>query len=233
MIPGEGMDRKTSRLWLKAFWPATVRVDWHERVRVVVGAALGIGLAAISGHWLAGRWDFAQAWLVAPLGASAVLVFGLPASPLAQPWSVLAGNTLSALFGIACVHWFGHDELSTAVAVSGAIAMMLWLRCLHPPGGAAALLVAQLGISDWHFAMFPVLLNSAILVLAGLVYNNLTGRSYPHIPMAPPEPSFDTLNVELDAVLSRHNQIIDISREDLRTLLEEFDQEVRLHHPKD
>jgi len=38
---------------------------------------------------------------VAPLGASSVLVFAVPASPLAQPWSVVGGNCVSALVGIA------------------------------------------------------------------------------------------------------------------------------------
>jgi hypothetical protein len=55
------------------------------------------------------------AWLVAPLGASAVLVFAVPSSPLAQPWSVIGGNTLSALVGAACAH-FIHDPAWAAAA---------------------------------------------------------------------------------------------------------------------
>jgi CBS domain-containing membrane protein len=38
--------------------------------------------------------------LVAPIGASAVLVFAVPASPLAQPRAVIGGNVVSALVGI-------------------------------------------------------------------------------------------------------------------------------------
>ena len=33
-------------------------------------------------------------------GASAVLLFGVPSSPLAQPWSIVGGNVLSALIGV-------------------------------------------------------------------------------------------------------------------------------------
>ena len=43
-------------------------------------------------------------WLIAPLGPSAVLVFVLPAGPMAQPWAAVGGNTLSALVGIVVVH---------------------------------------------------------------------------------------------------------------------------------
>lgn len=86
----------TDRLlaWLSALRPAPQAVNARERLRVVMGAGLGL--------WLAGAlspWAMAPGlpWLVAPLGASAVLVFGVPAGPLAQPWAVVGGNTLSAL----------------------------------------------------------------------------------------------------------------------------------------
>lgn len=121
-------------------------------------------------------------WLVAPMGASAVLVLGVPSSPLAQPWSGVGGNTLSALVGIACARWLGPPELAAAVAVAvgAAIGLMLALRCLHPPGGAAALMMVPGGITDPWFAVFPVLLNAALLAMAGIAYNNATRRPYPH-----------------------------------------------------
>ena len=45
-------------------------------------------------------------WLIAPFGASAVLVYAVPNSPLAQPWSVVMGNTLSALVALAVITAF-------------------------------------------------------------------------------------------------------------------------------
>ena len=67
----------------------------------------------------------------------AVLLFAAPASPLAQPWSVVGGNTLSTLVGVACVLLIPDPVAAAAVAVALAIAVMFALRCLHPPGGAA------------------------------------------------------------------------------------------------
>lgn len=218
------------RAWLRALRPAQLAIDGHERRRVVAGGALGIVMVALLSH----AWPVwpGLPWLVAPLGASAVLVFGLPASPLAQPWSVLGGNTLSALVGVLCVHLLPTPELAASVAVAGAIAVMLAARCLHPPGGAAALLAVMTGMGDWHFALAPVALNSALLVAAGMLYNPLTGRRYPHAqdaaagaakPAGERGPGFS--DADLDAVLARYNQVLDIPRDDLRSLLEQSELE--------
>lgn len=223
--------RPSARPWarLRAFWPAPLGADWRERVRVVVGATLGIGVTALVCRALGGSgtgWP----WLVAPMGASAVLVFAVPASPLAQPWAVLGGNTLSALVGIACVRWIGNPELAAALAVGLAIGLMFTLRCLHPPGGASALLVALLGIRDPGFALTPVLVNSVLLVLAGMAYNNPTRRAYPHMQLPPKsdrarDDEADDADADLDAVLARYNQVLDVSRDDLKALL----QDTQLH----
>jgi len=42
--------------------------------------------------------------ILAPLGATSVILFALPHSPLAQPWSVIGGLLLSAPLGYACGH---------------------------------------------------------------------------------------------------------------------------------
>ena len=212
--------------WLRAFWPEPISVDWRERLRVVVGATLGIGIIALLCHTFGAPASPAWPWLVAPLGASAVLVFGMPASPLAQPWAVVGGNTLSALVGVACVRWVGSPDLAAALAVGGAIALMFGLRCLHPPGGASALLVALSGVSDPAFALYPVFVNSLLLVLAGVAYNNATRRAYPHalrpaLAEAAHDADAEALDAALGAVLARYNQVLDISRDDLKALLED------------
>lgn len=160
------------------------------------------------------------------MGASAVLVFAVPASPLAQPWAVVGGNTLSALVGITSVHWIGSPAVAAAAAVGGAIGLMFALRCLHPPGGASALLVALNGVNDLHFALVPVLVNSLLLVAVGMVYNNATRRAYPHMQrpgaaLNARDDEADAVDADLDAVLARYNQVLDISRDDLKALLQD------------
>ncbi len=213
---------------LTAFWPAPVAANRREQLRVAAGAALGMLLTALLCHaaaidGAAGRP--AWSWLVAPMGASAVLVFAVPASPLAQPWAVVAGNTVSALVGLLCVHWVANLPLAAALAVGGAIGLMFALRCLHPPGGATALLTVLTGTADPHFALFPVLANSLALVAVGMGYNRATGRAYPHRQVARPserarDDAANAVDADLDAVLARHNQVLDISRDDLKSLLQ-------------
>ena len=234
---------------LRALWPAPMAIDRRERWRIVAGVALGL-LVAGALSWAALRLVGASLWLMPPLGASAVLVFGLPASPLAQPWSVVAGNTVSALVGVVCT-WLAGAALSglfstfgiampvlpgagpagavllAPLAAATAVGAMIMLRCLHPPGGAVAVLVVLGGIVDPAFALFPVAVNSLLLVLAGAVYNPLTGRRYPHAAAAAPataaaapaRPAIDEADV--DAALARYNQLVDLPRDDLRHLLED------------
>jgi CBS domain-containing membrane protein len=206
------------------FLPPDQSVDAKERWRASFGALLGVLLTALLCHAFTPAHS-SLPWLVAPIGASAVLVFALPASPFAQPWSVVAGNTLSALVGIAFVQLLGSTPWAAALGVGVAIGLMFALRCLHPPGGACALLMVMGGIGDPTFAVYPVLLNSLLLTLAGVFYNHATGRAYPQRHVAGPKVdevqrrSFT--DADLDAVLARYNQVLDVSREDLHMLLEQ------------
>jgi len=210
-----------ARALIAALWPEPVRVNGRERLRSLAGAAVGVLVAGVLCRWLAagGEWS---AWLVAPIGASAVLVFALPSSPLAQPWSVIGGNTVSCVTASACVLAIPDPVLAGAAAVGLAIAAMFQLRCLHPPGGSTALLIALTHNADFGFALFPVAANSVLLVLAGVAYNHFTGRAYPHVHVQPgPRPPDGSRfsPADLDAALARYNQVIDVSRDDLEALL--------------
>ena len=219
--------RLTTRLRLAAaaLWPAPMHVDGRERLRMVVGALLGLLLAGLLSRWLGGHWSVSP-WLVAPMGASAVLVFGVPASPLAQPWSVVGGNTLSTLVGVACAALVPDPAVAGALAVALAMALMVPLRCLHPPGGAAALFVVMAHGAKPQFALFPVLTNSLLLVAAGMAWHAATGKRYPHGAQARPAPAGRAERgagrftpEDLDAALAHYNQVLDVSRDDLEALL--------------
>ena len=183
-----------------------------------MGAGLGIGMTGLSGWWLSGYLAEGLPWLVAPMGASALLVFTLSASPLAQPWAVLGGNTLSALVGLLCAHYLGASVLGMALAVAMAIVVMFATRSLHPPGAATALLMVLSSLLHPLGALALVFFNALVLVLVGMLYNRLTGKSYPHHAEFVSE---HTLRHELQLVLKKHNEVVDISLEDLEALIEE------------
>ncbi|MFM6999867.1 MAG: HPP family protein [Limnohabitans sp.] len=204
--------------WLTRWGPPALTTSRTERWRAVLGALLGILCTA----WLSlALAPHSAVWLVAPVGASAVLVFTAPSSPLAQPWPVVAGNTLSALVGLCCALWLPGPLFAGAVAVAAAIALMMATRSLHPPGGAVALLVVLMQEHHAFFALFPVLTNSVLLVLMAMLYNNLSRHPYPH-----PSSAASTLSAtgqidraDLDAVLANYGQVLDVAPDELVQLL--------------
>jgi CBS domain-containing membrane protein len=177
--------------------------------------------------------------IVAPMGASAVLLFAVPASPLAQPWSIVGGNTISAIMGVLSASLISDPIVATGVGVSLAIAAMSFTRCLHPPGGAAAL-TAVLGgpvVASWGmlFPFVPVALNSLLLVAVGLLFHKLSRHNYPHVVTAPtnahltsdPPPTHRTgfRDEDVDAALATLNETFDIDRADLGRVLRQVELE--------
>lgn len=190
----------------------------------VAGALLGIVLVGALSGLLARD---ALPLIVAPIGASAVLLFAVPASPLAQPWSIIGGNTLSAAVGVVVSILIPNVTIAAGMAVALAIAVMIVTRSLHPPGGAAALTAILVHPSSAGlpavllFPFLPVALNSSILVAVGLLFHKATGRNYPHRAPAPQSGSqTGQISMEdIDAALATAGDTFDIDRDDLRRLL--------------
>ncbi|NDW03681.1 CBS domain-containing protein [Jiella sp. 40Bstr34] len=208
-------------------------------MRASVGALVGIALTGFTTLLILGP-DTIVPLLVAPMGASAVLLFAVPSSPLAQPWSIIGGNVSAALVGITCRMLIPDPLLAAAVAVCLAIALMFVLRCLHPPGGAVAVTAVLAGPSadalGFAFAVVPIGLNSALLLAVALAFNRLTGRRYPHLRAlenknahgtadASPHDRVGFTLADLDAVLKRYGKVVDIDRSDLMTILTTAEQE--------
>ncbi|WP_353432634.1 HPP family protein [Polynucleobacter sp. MWH-UH23A] len=177
--------RHTIRYWFKRsafyFGGDQPPVSWKERIRTCMGAFIGLLLVITAAKYL-GELSGIDEWLMASLGASALLVFVLPGSPMAQPWAVIAGNTISALIGITTVHIIGESLLAMPIAAATSILGMFILRCLHPPAAAVALIAVLGHIAHYRYAIFPVMIDSILLVIAGALYSNLTGKRYPNKP---------------------------------------------------
>lgn len=159
------------------------RVSWVEILWSWIGAFLGIGAVALVGAWLLAGTDVLL--VIGSLGASAVLIYGAPRSPLAQPRNLLGGHLLSAAVGVLCYQLIPPlPGLAEAVAVATAIALMHLTRTLHPPGGATALIAVigseQLHAMGWLYVLAPAGLGAVILLVVGLLVNNaVPGRRYP------------------------------------------------------
>lgn len=217
-------------------YPALPAFSGTEQLRAGIGAAMGIGLCAAIVQ-IGVMLGLSSIYLIAPLGATAVLVFCVPNSPLAQPWSAIVGNTSAALTAWLAVEMLPGDWM-VGVAVGASIIVMMLLRALHPPGGAVALLTAldpapalQIGPL---FALAPVGLTTMALVLIGVAYNRMTGRMYP-FRQPDSDGSRDTTprlglsNEQLGELLARFNQATNLGIVDLGRLLAAAEAEAAQH----
>lgn len=118
-------------------------------------------------------------WIIAPFGASCVLVFSVWDAPLSQPRNVIGGHLISSFIGIFIYHLMGNTYLSLGLAVGLAIFAMVLTKTTHPPAGADPIVVIMAG-SGYGFLFHPILLGSIIIVVMGLIINNLIKtRKYP------------------------------------------------------
>jgi CBS-domain-containing membrane protein len=150
------------------------RFHQHE----VIASWLG-GLLAITALGLISSWSH-YPLVVAPFGASTVLLFGHPGSPLAQPRNIVMGNTLAAAVSVSCVALLGTGAWVMGLAVGLTIALGQRLRCLHPPAGAVALLGVLLAARP-GFVLMPVLSGSLLLTAMAVLFSRLRrgGERYP------------------------------------------------------
>lgn len=224
----------------RLFKPVLAGATLRERSIACLGALIGIALTGFISSMLLGNGPHLPL-IVAPIGASAVLLFAVPTSPLAQPWSIIGGNTISAFVGLAVTQFVDDPALAIGLGVALAIAAMSVTRSLHPPGGAAAL-TAVLGgsaVAKWGllFPLVPVALNSCLLVGLGILFHKLSRRKYPHVAAAAPVNKHSTEDLppsvrmgireeDIDRALLALDESFDIDRNDLGRLLRQVELEV-------
>lgn len=207
-----------------------------DALRGALGAGVGVVAVGLAAAMVVQGRASAVPLLIPPVGASAVLVFAMPASPLAQPRAVLGGNILSALVGLACAALVREPALAAAAALGLALLLMSLAGCLHPPGGSIAL-GAALASAGQPVAplqlLTPVALCSLLLVLAAMLYGRVSGHAYPHRVASPPSrhgtqdaPAASRVGYtlgDLDQALARYGELLDVSREDLDALFREVE----------
>ncbi len=212
--------------WFASFKPGFDPVPVREKLRSSMAAFAGILLLGVALQLLS-QAGYPLS-LMASMAAAAVLLFAVPHSPMAQPWSLVGGNLLSGMVGWACSLLIPDPVLAAACAVGMAVLVMHLLHCLHPPGGATALIMV-LGAGEfhqhgWQWAASIVLANTLLFLLLVLIINNLIpGRRYPqrhastarasspHVVGSPTQ--LETGDVEW--ALTQMNGVIDVSEADL------------------
>ena len=159
------------------------RMSLHEILCSFLGGFFGIGACAFLSHYFFEPRDLVL--IIGSMGASAVLVYGAIKSPLAQPRNLIGGHVISGLVGVLSFQLMPNNiVLSSALAVSLAIAAMGLTKTLHPPGGATAL-IAVIGGDKIHnlgflYPFVPAGAGALVLLIVALISNNMArNRKYP------------------------------------------------------
>ena len=213
--------------WLNFLKPNYKVLPVKERILSGVGALCGLAISSLISWYVLGGIN---AWYIAPMGASSVLLFAVPNSPLAQPWNVIIGNILAGVIGVTCTQLLADSTTAFSLAVGFAIFMMMTTDSLHPPSGAVAITAVLGGDAvhrlGFHFILYPVLLNSILLLVFAVFFNRLIGRHYPltaHLNERSKDPT-PTQKVsiqpkDIEYALDHHTELLDISQYDLEKII--------------
>lgn len=217
---------------LKGFGPAIGAGSPREAMRAGLGAVIGL---AVSGLFLLSPQMDLQLglYMIAPLGASSVLIFAVPNSPLAQPWSAMVGSIAAGVVGVAACMLIADPAWRIALAVGISIAAMIPLRAVHPPAGAVAMTAAlnpeAIRSLGFKFVLAPVAAGTLALVVIGILYARATGRHYPLRQFDAPgpqgtadHPAPERLGLseeELNQILLNYRQSLNLGVEDLARLI--------------
>lgn len=196
-----------------------------ERWRSAVGALLGLSLTAALVALL--PLNNIQLALIAPMGASAVILFALPLSPLAQPWSAIGSYLVAVLVALACAWLIPHEVLGAALAVALTIWISARLYCLHPPSGAVAILI----VFGHHHSpgqtpdLIALALGNVVALVAAAVLVNrvILRRRYPHCRVELPKAVADSgparviglSHADLSVAVQKMEGFLDIQENDL------------------
>lgn len=197
-----------------------------EKLISIVGVLIGlITIREVSSWYLA---DSTALLMIASMGASAVLIFGMPHGALSQPWPVLAGHLIAAFIGVTVSQQFATQWWTPALAVALTMGAMHYLHCIHPPGGATAMIAViggdQVYALGYSYLLTPVLINVLSLLLIAVLFNSFfPWRRYPVYlaltsytePQLPKNFSAEPEAEDFDAALAELDSYRDITTEEL------------------
>ncbi len=115
--------------------------------------------------------------LIAPFGASCVILYTVPHSAFARARALIGGHIISAFVAISLYKIFGTSGIIAALAVSTSLISMLITDTVHPPASATAFslmfadpIVHELG---YAFLLVPCLVGTSIMWLTAYFFRNL------------------------------------------------------------
>ena len=200
-------------------------VSHREKIISALGGFIGILCIFYTSSIFIGTEE--AVYIIPSMGASAVLLFAVPHSPLGQLWNVFGGHCISAGIGVICARYIPVYGVAVASSVGLAILAMYYARCIHPPGGATALAAViggpQIHALGFQYILTPVAINTVVILVVAFLFNAaFKWRRYPAF-LAPKEIKLPKTpdgyapvdHANLVYALSQIDSFIDVTEEDL------------------
>ena len=145
-----------------------------EPIASGISAALVIGVLA----FLTLKTS-AGVWLMFSFGATVFIVFVLYNLETAQPKNIFFGHLVSVLVGIIFNETIGFSFYSLGLSVGVAVALMVYLKVMHPPAASNPLVVLFTDVS-FDFILFPIITGAIVIILMSVLINKIIlKRNYP------------------------------------------------------
>ena len=109
--------------------------------------------------------------IIAPFGATAVLLFSLPSSPVSKPLNVFSGYLIASVIGAIILIYSDGSWLYIGIGLGISIMLMQLFKVLHPPAGATYLIVTQGALTIHSIA--PVFIGLLLLTIMGMGINKI------------------------------------------------------------
>ena len=144
--------------------PEVAPAVWRKALWAGIGSCLAILVLQAVGQGLH------HPLLLAPFGASCVLLFAAPDSPLAQPRNIFVGYALATLVGFAALWLFAGAWWSVALAVGATITLMGVTHTVHPPAGAHPIVII-FGAPAWKLLLPTLVAGLCLLLLCAWAFH--------------------------------------------------------------
>lgn len=193
---------------------APLRLPSRSQLKAALAASLALAVVAGVSHQLLNPLEHVV--LLASMGATAVLLFGLPHSPLAKPRVVFFGHLIPATIGLLCSHWIPNFAVMAATTMGLVLLVMYRFDCMHPPGGATAMVPVIAALQaplPMSFLLAPVLLNVLLILGVSVCLQRwlLTPSSPPAAVIAPQA---------LAHAIASHDEPVDVDSDTLQQLFQ-------------
>jgi len=152
-------------------------IIYRTFIAILAGLGAVLGGLALSLNALPFDYDL----LIAPFGATCVLLFAAPASPFSKYTNVLMGYLICTFCGLVAIKFFPVADLSAVIALGAAITLMMLFNVIHPPAGAMPVLVLQLQPS-WDFLLVPTLFGALTLIAIAELFHWLKNQTLAAAP---------------------------------------------------